>query len=50
MINNETLAVGESVSVKLKDGRVQVVCKEIRDDSGVVTVDGRLVELKWAGH
>ncbi len=50
MINNETLAVGESASVKLKDGRVEVVCKEIRDDSAVVTVDGKLVELKMAGH
>jgi hypothetical protein len=46
LINNETLMVGESASVKLKDGHVQVVCKEIRDDSVLVTVDGKSVELK----
>lgn len=50
MINNESLAVGESASVKVKDGHVQVVCKEIRDDSAVVTVDGKLVELRMVGH
>ena len=50
MINNETLAVGESASVKVKDGHVQVVCKEIRDDSALVTVDGQLVELRMPGH
>lgn len=48
MINNETLAVGESASVKVKDGHVLVVCKEIRDDSALVTVDGKLVELSMA--
>lgn len=46
MINNETLAVGESASVKVKDGHVQIVCKEIREDSVIVTVDGKTVELK----
>jgi protein disulfide-isomerase len=50
MINNETLAVGESASVKVKDGRVEVVCKEIHDDSVVVTVNGKLLELKMGGH
>jgi thioredoxin-related protein len=46
MINNETLAVGESASVKVRDGHVDVVVKEIRDDSALVTVDGKPVELK----
>jgi thioredoxin-related protein len=50
MINNETLAVGESASIKVKDGHVEVVCKEIRDDSALVTVDGKLVELKMGQH
>lgn len=50
MINNEPLAVGESASIKYKDGHVLVVCKEIRDDSALVTVDGQLVELKMGQH
>jgi thioredoxin-related protein len=50
MINNETLAVGETASIKVKDGHVEVVCKEIRDDSALVTVDGKLVELKMGQH
>jgi hypothetical protein len=50
MINNETLGVGESASVKVKDGHVDVVCKEIHDDSVVVTVNGKLLELKMGGH
>jgi protein disulfide-isomerase len=50
MINNETLAVGESAKVKVKDGRVEVICKEIRNDSVLVTVDGKLVELKMRGN
>jgi len=50
MINNETLAVGESASIKLKDGHVVVVCKEIHDDSALVTVDGKLVELTMGQH
>ena len=50
MINNETLAVGESAQVKIKDGRVEVVCKEIRAESVVVTVNGKVVELKMRGN
>jgi thioredoxin-related protein len=46
LINNETLMAGESASVKLKNGHVQVVCKEIRADSVLVTVDGKPMELK----
>ncbi len=50
LINNETLQVGETAKVKLRDGRVEVVCKEIRDDSVLVTVDGKLTELKLGGR
>jgi protein disulfide-isomerase len=50
MINNETLAVGESANVKVKDGQVQVVCKEIHDDSVVITVNGKLLELQMGAH
>ena len=50
MINNETLGVGESANIKFKDGHVLVVCKEIRDDSVLVTVDGHQVELKMHQH
>ena len=50
MINNETLAVGESANIKLKDGHVVVVCRGIHDDSALVTVDGKLVELTMGRH
>jgi protein disulfide-isomerase len=46
LINGETLAVGESARVKVRDSRVLVVCKEIREDSVLVTVDGKPCELK----
>jgi thioredoxin-related protein len=48
LINNESLLVGESAKIKVHDSRVVVVCKEIRDDSVLVTVDGKLTELKLA--
>ena len=46
MINNVTLAAGESAQVKVKDGHVEVLCKEIRNDSALVIVNGTKVELK----
>ena len=46
LINNQTMMAGESASVKVLDGHVTVLCKEIRDDSVLLTVDGRPVELK----
>jgi protein disulfide-isomerase len=49
LINGETFMVGDSAKVRLRDTRVQVVCKEIREDSAVVTVDGKLCELKLGG-
>lgn len=50
MINNETLAIGESAHIKVHDSRVEVVCKEIRDDSVLITADGKLMELKMGPH
>ncbi len=50
LINNETLMAGESAKVKLLDARVLVVCKEIRDDSVLITADGKPMELKLGAH
>ena len=50
LINNETLMVGETASVKVQDRRVEVCCKEIRDDSVLITADGKALELKLGGH
>jgi thioredoxin-related protein len=41
LLNNQTLAVGESARVKLEDSEVRVRCLEIRDRSVVVAVDGQ---------
>jgi thioredoxin-related protein len=41
LINNQTLAIGESARVKLEDSEVKVRCLEIRDRSIVVAVDGQ---------
>ena len=46
LINNQTLMVGESGKVRVRDTRVEVVCKEIREDSVLITVDGKPCELK----
>ena len=46
MINNETFFVGDTAKVKVKDLRVQVVCKEIRENSVLITADGKPMELK----
>jgi len=50
LINNQTMMAGETASVKVLDGRVTVLCREIRDDSVLITVDGKPVELKLGGH
>jgi hypothetical protein len=42
--------VGESADVKVQDKDVVVCCKEIRDDSVLITVDDKPVELKLGGH
>lgn len=46
LINGETFMVGDSAKVRVRDTRVVVVCKEIREDSVLVTVDGKPTELK----
>ena len=41
LINNQTLAVGESARIRLEDSEVKVRCLEIRDRSVVVAADGQ---------
>jgi len=41
IINNQTFEVGEEAEVAVKAGRVRVVCKEIKDDSVRVLVNGQ---------
>jgi RNase P subunit RPR2 len=40
IVNNQTFTPGETARVKLKDGMVTVTCKEIRDRSVLVQVEG----------
>ena len=48
IINNRTFAVGEEEELAVNSGRVRVVCKEIKDDSVIVLVNGqeRLLRLR----
>jgi thioredoxin-related protein len=46
MINNETFRVGDTAKVKVQDLKIQVTCKEIREDSVLITADGKPMELK----
>jgi protein disulfide-isomerase len=46
MINGETFAVGDTAKVRVRDTRIAVVCKEIREDSVLITADGKPCELK----
>jgi len=46
LTNNQTFAVGDTAKVHVRDTRVEVVCKEIREDSVLITVEGKLCELK----
>jgi hypothetical protein len=39
------LILGETAMVKVHDGRVEVTCKEIRDNSVIVLVDGKKAKL-----
>ena len=41
LINNQTLAAGESAKVRLGTGEIKVRCEEIREKSVVVTLDGK---------
>jgi thioredoxin-related protein len=40
IVNNQTFSAGETASVKLKDGTVKLLCKEIRARSVVVQIEG----------
>jgi len=50
MINNANLMEGDTADVKVDDKEVVVCCKEIRDDSVLITVDGKPVVLKFMPH
>ena len=41
IINNQTFEVGEEAEVAVNAGRVKVVCKEIKDESVLVLVNGQ---------
>jgi hypothetical protein len=41
IINNQTFGVGEEGEVAVNSGRVRIVCKEIKDNSVVVLVNGQ---------
>ena len=46
LINNENFFAGDTAKVKLLDERVEVYCKEIREDSVLITANGKPMELK----
>jgi hypothetical protein len=46
LINNASLMTGETAKVSVEDRTVVVSCKEIRDDSVLITCDGKSMELK----
>jgi thioredoxin-related protein len=48
LINNADLMIGDTAKVKTEDREVEVCCKEIRDDSVLITADGQPMELKLA--
>lgn len=48
LINNESLMVGDTAKIKVFNGKVEVTCKEIREDSVLLIVDGKTKELKLA--
>ena len=50
LINNATLMTGEIATVKVQSRKVEVVCKEIREDSVLITVDGKPMELILNTH
>ncbi|MDB6017042.1 MAG: trxA [Pedosphaera sp.] len=46
IINNETFMVGDTAKVRVQDTRIEVVCQGIREDSVLITADGKQMELK----
>jgi len=50
LINNASLMTGETAKVKVEDHDVVVCCKEIHDNSVLITCDGAQMELKLGTH
>jgi len=50
LINNASLMAGETAKVRTEWRDVVVCCKEIREDSVLITCDGEPMELKLARH
>jgi protein disulfide-isomerase len=50
LINNETFMVGDTAKVRVRDTKIEVTCKEIREDSVLLLIDGKPQELKLASH
>ena len=48
LINNASLMTGEKAKVRAEDKEVVVLCKEIRDESVLITCDGKDIELRLA--
>ncbi len=48
LINNASLMTGEKAKVRAEDKEVVVVCKEIREESVLITCDGKDIELTLA--
>jgi thioredoxin-related protein len=46
LINNASMMTGETAKVKVEDHDVVVCCKDIRNDSVLITCDGKDMELK----
>jgi len=46
MINNENFYAGDTAKVKLLDERIEIFCKEVREDSVLITANGKPMELK----
>jgi len=46
LINNASMMTGETAKVRAEEKTVVVACKEIRDDSVLITADGNPMELK----
>lgn len=49
LINNATMMAGETAKVRAEDREVVVHCKEVREDSVLITCDGKEMELKLGG-
>jgi len=50
LINNADMMVGDTARVKVEDHEVVVCCKEIRDDSVLITADDKPMELTLGQH